>query len=193
MKTNWILFCSALIFAFRLFLSLSQSNAGTVSGLVICLSGLIACGTTLSAWSSGRPQLNWQAVGIAMFYLLPIAYQPGNVHLEIFGPFFWCLFVVQCWVRWRLGRRTTVTGSVYVSLYDRAPYGLIRHPMTFVEILMGFCFTLEFPSLWNFLILLLCFTSKLVIVCWEENFLNEHESYRLYARRVPWRLIPKIW
>jgi protein-S-isoprenylcysteine O-methyltransferase Ste14 len=193
MKREFLLYLSALLFCIRLYLALRLSASGTVSGLVLCVSALIAIGTTAVAWIEGKPDLSWSGIGVGCLHLVPLMFVVGSTHWTVVAPLFWLLFAVQCWVRVVLGRRCTVTGPVYVSVVSRAPYSWVRHPMTFIELLMTFVFGLEFPSEWNFFVVVASLVAKVVLVLWEERFLREQPEWCRYASWVRYRWVPGIW
>lgn len=190
---NAVLVLSFLLLVLRIALVAAVVLSGTVSGAVLGVSGSITIATTIAAWSAGRPDLSWSGLGVGVGHLAVMLFVPGQVHLQWVGPIFWALFVVQCWVRWCLGRRCTVTGPVFVSVVDWGPYAWVRHPMTFIELLMAVVFAVEFPSIWNAAVLIFVLQAKLCITLWEEKFLLSEASYRDYAERVRWRWLPGVW
>jgi protein-S-isoprenylcysteine O-methyltransferase Ste14 len=73
------------------------------------------------------------------------------------------------------------------------PYRFVRHPMYAGYTIIHVGFLLAFPSLWNVLL----YSTELAIqigrVLREELLLNQDRSYRDYAARVRYRLIPMIF
>jgi protein-S-isoprenylcysteine O-methyltransferase Ste14 len=73
------------------------------------------------------------------------------------------------------------------------PYRIVRHPIYAGYTIIHVGFLLGFPSLWN----LVLYSTELVIqmarLLREEHLLNQDPSYRNYAARVRYRLIPMIF
>jgi protein-S-isoprenylcysteine O-methyltransferase Ste14 len=73
------------------------------------------------------------------------------------------------------------------------PYRLVRHPIYAGYTIIHIGFLLAFPSLWNVLL----YSAELAIqigrVLREELLLSQDHSYRDYATRVRYRLIPMIF
>ena len=73
------------------------------------------------------------------------------------------------------------------------PYQFVRHPMYAGYTIIHVGFLLAFPSLWNVLL----YSTELAIqigrILREELLLNQDRSYRDYAARVRYRLIPMIF
>jgi protein-S-isoprenylcysteine O-methyltransferase Ste14 len=73
------------------------------------------------------------------------------------------------------------------------PYRLVRHPMYAGYTILHVGFLLGFPSLWNVVL----YSTELAIqigrVLREELLLSQDQSYRDYAARVRYRLIPMIF
>ena len=73
------------------------------------------------------------------------------------------------------------------------PYRIVRHPMYAGYTIIHVGFLLAFPSLWN----LVLYSTELAIqigrVLREELLLSQDQSYRDYAARVHYRLIPMIF
>jgi protein-S-isoprenylcysteine O-methyltransferase Ste14 len=73
------------------------------------------------------------------------------------------------------------------------PYRIVRHPMYAGYTIIHVGFLLAFPSLWNVLL----YSTELAIqigrVWREELLLRKDQSYRDYAARVRYRLIPLVF
>lgn len=184
---------SYILAGFRLWLCVPLLQSGSVSGVILGIVGLVAVGTTVWAWAVGSPDLTWRGLGVGVGHLAILLFDASGRHVAWIAPAFWGLFIFQCWAKWHLGRRCTVTGPVWVDVISSGPYALVRHPMTFVELLMAVVFLLEFPSTWNGFVLVFVVVSKFVITVWEERFLRCQASYRAYCARVRWRFFPGVW
>lgn len=80
------------------------------------------------------------------------------------------------------------------TVVDSGLYGLIRHPMYFVTLLLFLSFALVLGSLWS----LLCFSGFfplfVVRILNEEKVLRrELDGYTDYCEKVKYRLIPFVW
>ncbi|MCO5053685.1 MAG: hypothetical protein M9920_15510 [Verrucomicrobiae bacterium] len=184
---------SYVLGGFRLWLCIPLLNSGTVSGFILGVVGLIAVATTVWAWAIGKPDLTWSGLSVGVGHLAILLFSASGPHVHQVAPVFWFLFAVQCWVKWHLGRRCTVTGPVWVDVIQSGPYSWIRHPMTFIELLMAGVFFFEFPSVRNGVVFLIVLASKFAITLFEERFLKLQPSYRDYCLRVPWRFWPGVW
>jgi protein-S-isoprenylcysteine O-methyltransferase Ste14 len=73
------------------------------------------------------------------------------------------------------------------------PYRIVRHPMYAGYTILHVGFLLAFPCLWNVVL----YSTELAIqigrVLREERLLSQDQSYRDYAARVRYRLIPMIF
>jgi protein-S-isoprenylcysteine O-methyltransferase Ste14 len=73
------------------------------------------------------------------------------------------------------------------------PYRIVRHPIYAGYTILHVGFLLAFPSIWN----LVLYSTELAIqvarLLREEVLLNQDQSYRDYAARVRYRLIPTIF
>lgn len=121
----------------------------------------------------------------------------------------YCIFMLglglNTWALFYLGERFTVGGMSWRSLCDKGPYRWIRHPQTLAWFLMIFAGLLSFtgrvpdpcggcsPPIWLPVLRLLCagFLAACVLR-WEELTLLSLAEYSEYAKRVPWRLVPKV-
>lgn len=193
MSKLFVGFASALLFVLRVALCGALLVSGSFDGAMYGVSGAIVCVTTAWAWCVGRPDLSWTGLGVGVGHLAVLFLSPGATHWPQFGLLFGFLFGVQCVLRVHLGRCCTVTGPVFVCVVDSGIYGVVRHPMTFVEMLMAIAFALEYPSLWNAGVCAVAFVVKVLICLWEEKFLLSEAAYREYAERVRWRWLPGVW
>ena len=73
------------------------------------------------------------------------------------------------------------------------PYRIVRHPMYAGYTILHIGFLLSFPSLWNIVLYSTELAIQLARLLREELLLNEDQSYRAYAARVRYRLVPLIF
>ena len=73
------------------------------------------------------------------------------------------------------------------------PYRIVRHPMYAGYTIIHVGFLLGFPSLWNVVLYSTELAIQIARVFREERVLSQDQSYRDYAARVRYRLIPMIF
>ena len=73
------------------------------------------------------------------------------------------------------------------------PYRIVRHPMYAGYTIIHLGFLLSFPSLWNAVLYSTQLAIQMARLLREELLLNQDQSYRDYAARVRYRLIPMIF
>jgi protein-S-isoprenylcysteine O-methyltransferase Ste14 len=73
------------------------------------------------------------------------------------------------------------------------PYRIVRHPMYAGYTIIHVGFLLSFPSLWNLVLYSTQLAIQMARLLREELLLNQDQSYRDYAARVRYRLIPMIF
>jgi protein-S-isoprenylcysteine O-methyltransferase Ste14 len=76
---------------------------------------------------------------------------------------------------------------------DRGPYRVVRHPAYTGELLMVLGCFLAGPRPVTALLLLAALPCVVVRLLMEEVVLKRQDSYRRYAARVRWRLLPGVW
>jgi protein-S-isoprenylcysteine O-methyltransferase Ste14 len=75
----------------------------------------------------------------------------------------------------------------------RGPYRFVRHPMYAGYTLTHIGFLLGFPSLQNFLLYAITCLIEIARLMREERILNQDSTYRDYATRVHYRLLPGVF
>ena len=89
---------------------------------------------------------------------------------------------------------STITVEAGQHVISTGPYAYVRHPMYAGAVLMIFAMPLALGSLWGLLVAVLAFPILLARIFDEERALSaELAGYNDYRRRVPWRLIPRVW
>lgn len=79
------------------------------------------------------------------------------------------------------------------GLKVNGPYRIVRHPIYFSHTVTLLGFLLVNPSMLNASILVAITLFQLLRIGAEERVLSETDSYRAYADRVRWRLLPGIY
>jgi len=79
------------------------------------------------------------------------------------------------------------------GLVTRGPYRVVRHPLYAGEmiVIVGYC--VGYASLSNALVVLATLIAQLLRIRAEEALLSQDMTYREYAARVRWRLVPGVW
>jgi protein-S-isoprenylcysteine O-methyltransferase Ste14 len=105
----------------------------------------------------------------------------------IAGTFYCRHYLAQAWTA-----RTQVDADH--KLVETGPYGLARHPIYTVAIVLYLGLGLAFPVWWNALAVGIVILSYILKTYDEDAYLQQHlPGYAEYARRVPWRLLPRLW
>lgn len=80
------------------------------------------------------------------------------------------------------------------KVIDTGLYGIVRHPMYSVTLLLFLSMPIVLGSVWSFLIFLVYPFIIAARLKDEEKFLEEElEGYREYKQKVKYRLIPFVW
>ena len=91
-----------------------------------------------------------------------------------------------------LSRTVSVTEGQQVV--DTGMYGIVRHPMYAVTLVLFLSMPLVLGSLFSFVIMLAYIPMIAMRIRGEEAFLEEElEGYKEYKQRVRWKVIPRIW
>jgi protein-S-isoprenylcysteine O-methyltransferase Ste14 len=188
----WVLARVALL------LSIFQQASGII--YVFCVSEFLAIATTTYALIRGRVDLSWRGAAVPALYCVPLLFSfqaplyPDYVQPnQIFGAFYLLFAPVQWLVRIRLGFRCTIAAPVFLSLCDRFPYSIIRHPLAGLEILLCWFLVMWWPTPWNWCVFALVLVTGSAAVLAEEKFLAREQCYRDYCGRVKFRFIPGLW
>lgn len=89
-----------------------------------------------------------------------------------------------------LGRSFAVLPAVR-TIVARGPYRLVRHPAYLGELLMVAGCVMAAPAAWP--VALAAALLLPIRIAVEERLLRGEATYRDYAQRVGWRLVPGIW
>lgn len=184
---------NAVLVGLRLWFGLMLISTGTTAGWVLGVAGLLTVVSTVAAWRVGTPCLTWRGLGVGVGHLATLLIRPDKTGAQGFAVVLWCLFAVQMYLRVLLWHRCTVTAPVFVSVVERGPYRIVRHPMTFCEMLIAVASVAQSPSLYNWLVLAFVIACKVWITKTEDTFLRQFLPYRRYASRVRWFWLPLVW
>ncbi|WP_197525862.1 methyltransferase family protein [Pseudobythopirellula maris] len=176
----------ALLYMF----SIGGSYATAAYAVLEALTGLLSAENALSA-----PKIDRRAVG----WGVPLLYSAGYVVIPVatpsaaMEPMLIALLALRVWFVIVLWDRETVGVSTYKKLCDRGPYAFIRHPGMLSGLLARVGVTLVNPLAWNIAGLVVMTAAAVGVILIEEQFLREQPSWRRYAERVNYRLVPYLW
>lgn len=89
---------------------------------------------------------------------------------------------------------STITVEANQPVISTGLYGVVRHPMYAVALLLMFSIPLALGSYWSLLVFALILPALIWRLLDEERFLNANLlGYADYCRRVRYRLIPGVW
>ncbi len=101
-------------------------------------------------------------------------------------------FYCRHWLGKQWTARTTLQRDH--QLIDSGPYRIVRHPIYTAAILLYISTGITFPSLWNTVFVLLSVIFYILKTADEDQYLSQHlPGYAGYQRRVPYRLLPRVW
>ena len=104
----------------------------------------------------------------------------------------WVGLYIEISAKLILGRRFGIVAANR-GVQDSGPYRFVRHPMYLGYTIVHAGFLLGFPSLWNAVLYGAELAIQIVRLLREERLLNNDASYRDYAQRVPYRLLPLVF
>jgi protein-S-isoprenylcysteine O-methyltransferase Ste14 len=99
--------------------------------------------------------------------------------------------IAACVCLLELGRSFGVVAANR-GIKSRGPYALVRHPIYAAYAVATVGYLLTAPTLWNLAVVAVALGAQLRRIAAEEAVLAVSPEYREYARRVPWRLIPRV-
>lgn len=143
-----------------------------LSGVMFVASFVVAGFNFKFAWTTLPEWITW--VGVAIFLLSYVLYAEvmrENAYLS-----------------------RTIEIQQGQQVVDTGLYGIVRHPMYSVTLLLFLSMPIVLGSVWAFLIFLVYPFIIAARLLDEEKFLEEElEGYREYKQKVKYRLIPFIW
>ena len=149
-----------------------QSTVVKLSGLMF-LAGFVVAGLGF--------RFHW--------YMLPVGVSIGAAVLFLFA---YVLYAEVLWENTYLSR--TITVQQGQTVIDTGLYGIVRHPMYSVTLLLFLSMPIVLGSVYAFLIFLVYpFIIAKRIRHEEELLEKELSGYREYKQKVKFRLIPFIW
>lgn len=129
--------------------------------------------------------------------LLPLLLAPAAIGSALVSPgvFVPIILVGLCI---HLAAKLTLRRSFGVVAANRGvtaagPYTIIRHPMYAGYVIVHIGFLLANPSLYNAILIAMCWSLFVLRIRAEERVLSEDPSYREMMQRTPYRLVPGIY
>ncbi len=116
----------------------------------------------------------------------PAALVPLGVFLMILG-LFWQVFAKL------ILRRSFGIAPANRGIKISGPYRFMRHPMYFGYLLTHIATLVLMPSLWNFAVYALAWSTQISRLLREEDLLALDPTYRDYQQQVRYRLIPGVF
>jgi protein-S-isoprenylcysteine O-methyltransferase Ste14 len=103
-----------------------------------------------------------------------------------------CGVVICLWSLVVLGRSFGFAAADR-GLVQRGPYRLVRHPVYASYVLLQTGYLLQSISLRNLVVVLVAMACTVGRIHAEEGVLATNAAHAAYRRRVPWRMLPRIW
>jgi protein-S-isoprenylcysteine O-methyltransferase Ste14 len=134
------------------------------------------------------------AVVVPVLYLLGslVFPAPGDLYVYV-APVMLVVIALHFACRLWLGWSYSIGGPTYLRVVDGGPYRVVRHPQHALTLVERFLYCLAHPHPINAVGFVLDLARIFVVVRLEERFLLQQPAYRHYTRRVPARLIPRVW
>jgi protein-S-isoprenylcysteine O-methyltransferase Ste14 len=125
--------------------------------------------------------------------LLSVPAMPGTIiSPEWCSAFLLLGFSIQVAAKIALGRSFGIVAANR-GVKSEGPYRVVRHPIYAGYTISHIGFLLGFPSMPNLLLYLATFGIQVLRLLREERLLNQDPSYRAYAARVRYRIIPMVF
>jgi protein-S-isoprenylcysteine O-methyltransferase Ste14 len=79
-------------------------------------------------------------------------------------------------------------------IIDSGPYGIVRHPIFTMMLIMFLGITIVFANLWTWVVYIFLVIGYMLKAEAEEEVLTQHSTeYVAYRKRVRFRLVPGLW
>ena len=185
-----------ILFGHFAFVMLSAGKGGALSGILLMSESLpvFLILTRRKANALSDKPLDWflALVGTTLPLLaLPVGSNP-LMPAGLSGAMMLLGLYVQISAKAILGRSFGLIAANR-GIKVAGPYRIVRHPIYAGYTITHVGFLLAFPSVWN----LVLYSTQLVVqvarLLREEHLLNQDQSYRDYAVRVRYRLVPMIF
>jgi protein-S-isoprenylcysteine O-methyltransferase Ste14 len=140
---------------------------------------------------------DYRAIGL----LVPLAYAAGVVLLPAPGWRMaserWFLFIaavgLSTWGLVALGLRFSIAGSTWISLCEKGPYAFVRHPQLAARLVIVGSVAMSGVDWSATAALVSCVALTFGVIDLEESMLRDAMSWRRYAERVRYRVLPGVW
>jgi len=126
----------------------------------------------------------------------PLFARPGDV--AALAPPLFCVALTLAGLGLQIAAKLSLRRNFGIIAANRGittggPYNLVRHPMYLAYLLTGVGFLLTNPTAWNFAVYAIAFVFQVARLLAEERLLLQDETYRAFAERVPYRLLPRVF
>lgn len=178
----------------RVWLIFRMLGSGSAAAVVFAISEASAVVCTIRGVGWGVLDRSWQGLLCPVLYLAPLLFVP-SVEVNQYGAVaVAALCSGQVTVRLFMLDCLSVGSPFYVRLLTRFPYNLVRHPLSFVELLACLAMLITYLTYWNFYVFLVVLACQVLAVCIEEDFLlGIGCGYDEYRRNVRWHWFPLVW
>ena len=163
--------------------------------LMMLETGFVCIMTTIRPF--GRPFATrlWPIViallaGNLLMWVRPEGYNPGGATLG--GILIFVGFAFSSCAKIALNRRFSILPAA-ISVQDKGPYALIRHPVYAGYFVTYLGFLITNPTIWNFSIYVLAVICQILRINEEEKVLDLDPKYEAYQRKVRFRLVPGVY
>ncbi|MGD8456228.1 MAG: isoprenylcysteine carboxylmethyltransferase family protein [Anaerolineales bacterium] len=97
-------------------------------------------------------------------------------------------FLGSCWT-------PAVRAESGHHIIDTGPYGIVRHPIFTMMLVMFFGITVVFAAWWTWVVYIILVVGYVIKAEAEEKILSQYSAkeYAAYQKRVRFRLIPGLW
>ena len=177
------MFCAGIVMMLKdpnlLRSRLKAKESETEQQLVIKLSGLMFLVGFVTAGLSFR--FNWLTAPRVVSYIAA-------------GVFLLAYLIYAEVLRENMWLSRTIEVQENQTVVDTGLYGIVRHPMYAVTLLLFLSMPLVLGSIYAFMVFLAYPFIIIKRLLAEEAFLEEHlPGYRAYQQKVRWHLLPFIW
>lgn len=185
----WV--CLLAMSAYRASILIGYHSWDVSTVLFVAAEGLALILGVWNGFAAKSREGGWNALFVPVLYvLLALCWVPGSVGV-LGASFALAGFLLRKVAMLYLGVRFSTGGLAWVSLVDRGPYRIVRHPQSLGRLLMFAGNLIDNPSHIGYVLagVVLIF----VLVAWEEDWLSKSAEWSAYADRVPYRLLAGVW
>lgn len=154
-----------MVGGFSFWSSLQNKQMASGVGPLCCALCYLAGALVVPIGSAGAPWLVWVMVPAVVFKVFTAVLMQQNLSIGV---------------------------PQFAYVCEWGPFRVIRHPGVLVAIVVKVAMAMAYPTAWNVFACQVAVGGALLSIIIEEQFLSGFESYRAYAERVRYRLIPGV-